>query len=170
MSTRRAVLCVGFAARAQLGEDVVNSLRPRLLQLLGLEDREGPLRFADGAWVRPDRRTVVVRDQTCVHYRPGEGVAPHVDGKDATVLCYLNDVPAGGGGATVFPELELSPGRTLAVAPSRGTVLVYWSDNEMLHYSAKLRAEEKWIMQLLIDFKYDPSVPLIDWETGVVIG
>jgi len=36
-----------------------------------------------------------------VHYVGGEGVAPHIDGKDATLLCYLNDVPVNCGGRTV---------------------------------------------------------------------
>ena len=67
----------------QLAPAVVERLRPKLLNLLGLEARDGPLKFADGAWIRPDRRSVVIRDQTCVHYKPGEGVAPHVDGERA---------------------------------------------------------------------------------------
>ena len=50
-----------------------------------------------------------------------------------------------------------------------GTCLVYWSDDELLHYSAALKAGEKWIMQLLVDFKYDPTIPFVDWETGQVI-
>ena len=43
------------------------------------------------------------------------------------------------------------------------------SDREMLHYSARLHSGEKWIMQLLVDFKYDPSLPYVDWETGTII-
>ena len=39
-------------------------------------------------------------------------MAPHVDGKDATLLCYLNDVPEGAGGRTVLESLSPKP-RTL---------------------------------------------------------
>ena len=46
---------------------------------------------------------------------------------------------------------------------------MYWSDDELLHYSARLKAGEKWIMQLLVDFKYDPTIPFVDWETGQVM-
>lgn len=128
---------------------------------MGLEDRA--VRFEEGIWHRPNRLSMIIRDQTIVHYEKDEGVAPHVDGKDATLLCYLNDVEEGTGGHTVFPEIGLS------VAPRKGTALLYESKEGLLHYSQAITRGEKWILQLLIDFRYDPSLPTVDWETGKVI-
>lgn len=142
--------------------------------LLALGARE-PV-FADGAWVRPTRRTFCVRDQTTVHYRAGEGVSPHVDGKDATVLIYLTDRPGAKGdvpyslgekgdefgGATCFPEVGVR------VPPEKGTALVYWSKYELLHYAEKVKQGEKWVCQLLVDFRIRDGEPDIDWSTGKV--
>ena len=64
-----------------------------------------------------------------VKYGLNDGVPPHVDGKDATLLIYLNTVPEGSGGRTVFPE------DGLAVPPISGTALLYKSKTELLHFS-----------------------------------
>jgi hypothetical protein len=60
--------------------------------------------FEEGAWIRPTPRTVVLRDATIVFYDGGDGVPPHVDGKDGTLLLYLSSVPTNEdvGGKTVF--------------------------------------------------------------------
>lgn len=146
-------------------EEGDDALGRRLLRLLGLADRR--LRFAEDPWIRPDRLYVVVRDVTAVHYLPGEGVAPHVDGKDVTVLIYLNDVAEGCGGRTVFPE------DGFASTPVLGRALVYHSKQRLLHYSEALRAEggEKWVMQLLVDFRHNDlsSEPFVDYRTGQVV-
>ena len=63
-------------------DEVVELVAPRVLRLLGLETRNH--RFAEELYFRPDRATVLIRDATVVRYRGGEGVAPHVDGKDCT--------------------------------------------------------------------------------------
>jgi hypothetical protein len=139
------------------------ALGGRLLRLLGLPRRR--LRLAEGIWVKPDRRYVIVRDLTVVHYRAGEGVAPHVDGKDATVLVYLNEVAEGQGGRTVFVE------DGFASRPRAGRALIYWSKHDLLHYSEALGSGDKWIMQFLIDFKHKDtgSGPYVDFTTGRVI-
>lgn len=125
---------------------------------MGLDDRN--VEFEEGLWYKPNRLTMFVRDQTLVHYNTDEGVAPHVDGKDGTLLIYLNDVDPSLGGCTVFPEIGLS------VAPKMGTALLYESKRDLLHYSEAMKGGEKWIMQLLLDFKYDPNLPTVDWKTG----
>eukprot|EP00968_Pinguiococcus_pyrenoidosus_P011413 scaffold922_cov327-Pinguiococcus_pyrenoidosus.AAC.39 len=51
--------------------------------------------YACKTWLRTRDSGLARRDQTIVHYVGGEGVAPHVDGKDVTILLYLNDVPHG---------------------------------------------------------------------------
>jgi len=94
---------------------------------MGLEGRS--FFFEEGAWERPTPRRIIIRDQTMVKYGPNDGVPPHVDGKDATLLIYLNTVPEGSGGRTVFPE------DGLAVPPTQGTALLYRSKTELLHFS-----------------------------------
>ena len=65
-----------------------------------------------------------------VRYHPGEKYEPHHDLFDLcdfpqkprrhlTFLIYLNDLPAGAGGATTFPRLNL------AVQPEKGMALVF---------------------------------------------
>lgn len=78
----------GFRIRLD-NQFVETMLKERLLNVLGMENRE--FVFEEGAWIRPTPRTVVVRDQTVVFYGPGNGVPPHVDGKDGTLLVYLCD-------------------------------------------------------------------------------
>lgn len=147
------------------GGGVEAALGARVLRLLGLPHKR--LRFAEGIWVKPDRLYAVIRDVTVVHYREGEGVAPHVDGKDATLLCYLNDVAEGCGGRTVFPE------DGFASTPARGRALLYWSKQRLLHYSEALKpgAGDKWVMQLLIDVRHADTGtgPYVDFATGQVV-
>lgn len=139
------------------------ALGARVLRLMNLPKRR--LRVAEGTWIKPDRRYVVIRDVTVVHYLEGEGVAPHVDGKDATVLVYLNSVPEGAGGRTVFVE------DGFASRPKAGRALIYWSKNDLLHYSEAISQGEKWVMQLLIDFRHKDTKggPYVDFATGQVI-
>ena len=61
---------------------------------------------------------------------------PHVDGKDPTLLLYLNTVHPANGGRTVFPE------DGLAVQPAAGTALLYKSKTELLHFSEVRSGEE----------------------------
>lgn len=68
---------------------VENMLKDRLLNLLDMPSRN--LIFEEGAWIRPTPRSLVIRDQTVVFYAGGDGVPPHVDGKDGTLLVYLAD-------------------------------------------------------------------------------
>mmetsp|Transcript_42799 Transcript_42799/g.167240 ORF Transcript_42799/g.167240 Transcript_42799/m.167240 type:complete len:130 (+) Transcript_42799:559-948(+) len=128
---------------------------------MGLEGRNAE--FEEGIWYKPNKRTMYIRDQTVVHYMLNEGVAPHVDGKDATLLCYLNDVEDDSGGKTCFPEIGLS------VKAKAGSALLYESNKGLLHYAEAVTKGEKWIMQLLIDFKYDPNIPAVDYKTGQII-
>jgi len=148
--------------RLKVDETLVRPLLPQLQRFMGLSDRE--VVFEEGIWHKPNSLTMYIRDQTIVHYEKDEGVAPHVDGKDATLLVYLNDVEENSGGRTVFPEIGL------AVPPSKGTALLYESNKGLLHFAESVKSGEKWIMQLLIDFKYDASQPTIDYRTGRVIG
>ena len=125
-----------------------NSIGERILRLLGCEDRK--LAFLDDLWVNPTKDRVMIRDQTTVHYRSGEGVPPHVDGNHATVLVYLNDLEAGDGGRTIFPEAGI------ASIPRKGTALMYCSRGQkLLHFAERVKGnKEKWVMQLLIDHNY----------------
>lgn len=152
----------GFRVRADTspGSLFRTDVLPRVEKLLGL-DREAV--FEEGAWVRPNARTYVVRDVTVVHYREGEGVSPHVDGKDATVLVYLSGGELGKGGATCFPEVGLR------VEPVKGDALIYWSKGELLHFAERVRGGDKWILQMLIDFRVRPGEPDIDFRTGRVL-
>ena len=150
--------------RVRMPEHILELVAPKALSLLGLAHRN--YRFREALYYRPDRATVIVRDATVVRYREGEGVAPHVDGKDATLLVYLNTV-ADGGGRTVFPE------DGLAFAPEGGGALLYDSRLDLLHYAEPVRpSHEKWILQLLIDHRLPPGherLPLVDWDTGAII-
>jgi hypothetical protein len=136
----------GFRTQIDPKTPALSAVLPRIQALLGLEDRTPE--FAEGQWVRPSRRRFCIRDQTLVHYRVGEGVSPHVDGKDATVLMYLSGTEGGvdAGGATCFPEIGLR------VPPVKGDVLLYWSKDELLHYAERVWQGEKFICQLLVDF------------------
>ena len=149
--------------RVRMPSDILDLVAPKALSLLGLSHRN--YRFKEELYYRPDRATVIVRDATVVRYREGEGVAPHVDGKDATLLVYLNTCR--GGGHTVFPE------DGLAFPPRQGGALLYDSRLDLLHYAAPVHAgHEKWILQLLIDHRLPPGhehMPLVDWDTGAII-
>ena len=151
--------------RVRATGEALDLVGPKVLELLGLSHRK--IRVAEELYFRPDRATVIVRDATVVHYQANEGVAPHVDGKDATVLIYLNTVDGDGGGRTVFPE------HGLAFPPSKGDALVYDSRDDLLHFAEPVAdGREKWVMQLLIDHRLPPgseNAPLVDWETGLVI-
>ena len=151
--------------RVRMPEEVLDMIAPKALKLLGLEHRN--YRFAEELYYRPDRATVLIRDATVVRYRGGEGVAPHVDGKDATLLVYLNTVEPGGGGRTVFPE------DGLAFPPVGGNALLYDSRLDLLHFAEPVEdGHEKWILQLLIDHRLPPGherMPLVDWDTGMII-
>lgn len=153
--------------RTRLPRQVLDELvAPRALDLLGLSHRR--VRVAEELFYRPNRVFVIVRDATVVRYRKGEGVAPHVDGKDATVLVYLNSLPNGAGGRTVFPEHQL------AFQPRSGDCLVYNSKEDLLHFAEPVHSDtdEKWVMQLLIDFQIAPgeeNAPVVDWDTGLLI-
>ena len=148
--------------RIRIDPDIVCTLlQERILNVLGMPQRR--FVFEEGAWIRPTPRTVVVRDQTIVLYGPGNGVPPHVDGKDGTLLVYLMDVPEGVGGRTVFPE------DNFAQTPVEGTALLYRSKTELLHYSEAMSdSSEKWIMQLLLDYQHDyqPGQQITDFQTG----
>ncbi len=87
----------------------------------------------------------IVRDQSIVHYRENEGIPPHMDDTKHTILCYLNDVDIDSGGRTIFPENDIY------ISPKKGTVVIYSSIWDLLHYSEKIKEGEKWIMQLLVD-------------------
>lgn len=146
--------------RAQVAE-TAKELRPVVEQakkLMGLQEREWV--FEEGLWVRPSRRRVVIRDQTTVKYNVGEGVAPHVDGKDATLLVCL-EAPEDGG-RTVFVE------EGIAVKGVKGAALVYESKRELLHFAEEVRKGRKWVLQLLIDFKVRDDEMDVDYKTGRV--
>jgi hypothetical protein len=150
----------GFRIRLdnRLVERIVKN---RLLDVLNMPSRE--LVFEEGAWIRPTPRTLVVRDQTVVYYAGGDGVPPHVDGKDGTLLLYLATVQENVGGRTVFPE------DGFAQTPKEGTALLYRSKTELLHYSEAMKdGEEKWIMQLLLDYNHSfhPGDTVVDFSTG----
>jgi len=151
--------------RRRLSRETLQMLDDRVIAMLGEVAEGRQIEMVEPIYVRPDARTVIVRDATVVHYLAGEGVAPHVDGKDATLLCYLNDVPEGAGGRTVFSEVGV------ASVPSRGDALLYDSRKELLHYAEPVKdGYEKWVMQLLIDFKYvaQPGGMHVDFKTGQV--
>ena len=82
--------------------------------------------------------------------------------------CITSPPEEGAGGRTVFPE------DGLAVAPKRGTALIYRSKTELLHFSEPVTKPgvEKAILQLLIDHRLPPGhehMPLVDWDTGAII-
>lgn len=68
---------------------VTGMLKDRILRVLNMPERN--FVFEEGAWIRPSPRSIIVRDQTVVYYGPSNGVPPHVDGKDGTLLVYLSD-------------------------------------------------------------------------------
>lgn len=150
--------------RTRLPRDILEELiAPKALSLLGLSHRR--LHVAEQLYFRPNRAVVILRDATVVRYRKGEGVAPHVDGKDVTLLTYLTSLSQGAGGRTVFPD------QGLAFQPLSGDCLIYNSRDDLLHFAEPVRtdSEEKWVMQMLLDFKIAPSEeggPIVDWETG----
>lgn len=161
-SAARATLDASMRSglRCQVAPDAP-ALQPVLRQasaLMGFSGRE--FVFAEGMWRRPSRRSVVVRDQTTVKYDIGEGVAPHVDGHDATVLVCLQEPKKGG--RTVFPEASI------AVEPVVGAALVYRSKKGLLHFAEAVEEGQKWVLQLLIDFRVRGDEPDVDFGTGTV--
>ena len=150
----------GGGFRVRLPEEEIREiLEEKVSFVMGLEERK--FFFEEGAWERPTPRRILIRDQTMVRYGSNDGVPPHVDGKDATLLIYLNSVQRGG--RTVFPE------DGLAVPPTRGTALLYQSKTEMLHYSEPVKdGSVKYILQLLIDWRHDfkKGDKIVDFRTG----
>ena len=72
-------------------------------------------------------------------------------------------VAEGVGGKTVFPEDGFSQ------TPVEGTALLYRSKTELLHYSEAMKGtNEKWIMQLLLDYNHDFKVgdTITDFQRG----
>lgn len=72
-------------------------------------------------------------------------------------------MPEGVGGRTVFPE------DGFAQTPVEGTALLYRSKTELLHYSEAMKDNnEKWIMQLLLDYSHDFQVgdTIVCYRTG----
>eukprot|EP00177_Eucheuma_denticulatum_P006787 GFKZ01012337.1.p1 GENE.GFKZ01012337.1~~GFKZ01012337.1.p1 ORF type:complete len:380 (-),score=46.89 GFKZ01012337.1:444-1583(-) len=148
----------GFRAQISPTATEMQPVLKRTRELLGFAGRE--FVFEEGLWRRPNRRSVVVRDQTTVKYEVGEGVAPHVDGKDVTVLICLE--AAEEGGRTVFPE------EGLAVKGEVGSAIVYQSKKGMLHFGEAVVKGRKWVLQLLIDFQIRQDEKDIDYSTGMV--
>ncbi|PXF40610.1 hypothetical protein BWQ96_09673 [Gracilariopsis chorda] len=150
----------GFRAQVHHNEAALQPVLQQLNKLLGFEQRE--FVFAEELWIRPTKRTVVIRDVTTVRYYVGEGVPPHVDGKDCTVLICLQEPDHGG--RTVFPE------DAVWVAQTRGTALVYHSKKQLLHFAEAVEKGTKWVLQLLIDFRVraDELDVHIDYKTGAV--
>src|SRR3569623_1040286 len=75
----------------------------------------------------------------------------------------LLPVPEGVGGRTVFPEDHFSK------VPIEGSALLYRSKTELLHFSeAMTSTNEKWIMQLLLDYNHDYAHgdTITDFRTG----
>lgn len=101
--------------------------------------------FEEALWHRPRTGSIVVRDVTTVRYRENEGVSSHVDGKDLTILIYLQEAAAGG--ETVFENVQLK------FVPTVGQALLYESKRELTHHAAKVRKGEKWVLQLLVDYR-----------------
>mmetsp|Transcript_24984 Transcript_24984/g.78254 ORF Transcript_24984/g.78254 Transcript_24984/m.78254 type:complete len:321 (-) Transcript_24984:92-1054(-) len=139
------------AERETVVSTAEGSIGRRVLDLLGIGREQ--IQFADQLWLSPNPNKVMFRDQTIVHYKAGEGVAPHVDGQDVTILIYLNDVAEGAGGRTVFPEAGI------AVPPRRGTAVFYCSrKDKLLHYAERVApGHEKWVSQMLIDYRFRAS-------------
>ena len=74
-------------------------------------------------------------------------------------------------GPTSWPSPpELFPEDGLAVAPKRGTALIYRSKTELLHFSEPVTKPgvEKAILQLLIDYRhaFKKGETVTDFETG----
>lgn len=148
----------GFRAQVPPDADELRPVLDSVRDVLGFGARR--FVFAEGMWVRPNTRSVVVRDQTTVRYDVGEGVAPHVDGKDVTVLVCLQEPDQGG--RTVFPE------EGLAIKPEKGAALVYESKQGLLHFAEAVGKGRKWVLQLLIDFRVRRDEMDVDYESGSV--
>jgi hypothetical protein len=80
----------GFRIRVE-PRVVEDLLEHKVLALLNRSATTTKFLYEEGLWHRPTPRTILVRDQTIVRYTPGDGVPPHVDGKDGTLLIYLSD-------------------------------------------------------------------------------
>lgn len=156
----RANMQSGFRAQVAPNEKGLAPLLERLQDVLGFHGRQWV--FEEGAWVRPNTRQVVVRDITTVHYNIGEGVAPHVDGKDITVLVCLQEPTAGG--RTVFTK------ENVAVPPKLGAAIIYSSKTQLVHFAEPVSDGEKWVLQLLIDHRIRDDEMDVDYLTGQVNG
>jgi len=136
----------GYRQGVDVASDAFAPVRARISQLLNINSNTNTeLVFREELWVRPRKHTVVVRDVTTVRYYVGEGVPPHVDGKDLTVLVYLEAPRAGG--ETVFDNIKMG------FVPVVGNALVYESKHSLTHHAQPVRDGEKWVLQLLIDYR-----------------
>lgn len=150
----------GFRAQVDPQLPEVNAVLDKLGELLGFKAKQRKWVFEEGAWVRPNKRQVVVRDVTTVHYERGEGVAPHVDGKDLTILICLYQPELGGD--TVFTT------QGIAVPPLQGQAILYSSKTAMPHFAQPVEKGVKWVMQLLIDHGVRADELDVDYATGQV--
>lgn len=150
----------GFRAQVDPQLPEVEAVLDKLGELLGFKAKQRKWVFEEGAWVRPNKRQVVVRDVTTVHYEHGEGVAPHVDGKDLTILICLHQPQFGGD--TVFTT------QGIAVPPLQGQAILYSSKTAMPHFAQPVEKGVKWVMQLLIDHGVRADELEVDYITGQV--
>lgn len=157
----RADMRSGFRTQVPFQSDVLQPVLQKVADALGFKTAQRQWVYNDGLWVRPNKRQVVLRDVTTVHYRVNEGVAPHIDGKDVTVLIGLK--PAIKGGRTMFID------ENIAVRLNVGDALVYSSKNQLLHFAEAVEAGEKWVLQLLIDCRVRQDELDVSYETGAVL-
>lgn len=150
----------GFRAQVPFEHETLQPVLEKVAHVLGFSNASRHWVYNDGPWVRPNRRQVILRDVTTVHYDIAEGVAPHIDGKDITVLIGLQ--PALKGGRTVFVD------ENIAIRLNSGDALVYSSKSQMLHYAEPVEQGEKWVLQLLIDCRVRKDELDVDYETGLV--
>lgn len=154
-----AMMRSGFRVQVDPAEESLDPVLDGIRNLFGWQKRQ--FVFEEGAWIRPNRSRVVVRDQTTVRYEVGEGVPPHIDGKDVTVLVCLEEAVEGG--HTVFPE----EGQWVKLA--RGCALVYRSRGELLHFAEAVGKGRKWVLQLLIDCRVRHDEIDVELGTGSVL-
>lgn len=159
-SALRADMRSGFRAQVPFDLPALQPVLDKVAHVLGFADASRRWVYNDGPWVRPNRRQILLRDVTTVHYNVAEGVAPHIDGKDITVLIGLK--PARKGGRTVFVD------ENVAVTLRPGDALVYSSKSHMLHYAEPVEEGDKWVLQLLIDCRVRKDEMDVDYETGIV--
>jgi len=137
------------------------------IQLIYYRENQFYMPHFDG-WDIPDDLSLMTEEQRVIKARYMD---PQGGQRMVTTLCYLNTLPAGGGGETEFPNLQVLSVRPTAAAaaaePATETLKVYPEMGKLVCFSNVHEGTNKLHPNSL--HAGCPVRPVVDAQTGAVI-